>query len=94
MKYIYQKHIDRFYKFAVNVFDVHPTAMTREQIAFEGILRLEAFLKRIGLPTRLSEAKIDSALIPQITKAFPNGFGRAFNPLTKEDIEKIFELAK
>jgi alcohol dehydrogenase YqhD (iron-dependent ADH family) len=93
MKYIYQQHVDRFYKFAVNVFGVEPTAMNREQTAYEGIIRFETFLKRIGLPTRLSEAKLDASIIPQVSKWFKDGFPGRFHPLTQEDIENILKLA-
>jgi len=94
MKHIYKQHIDRFYKFAVNVFGVEPTVMDREQTAYEGIIRFENFLKRIGLPTRLSEAKINPSVVPHITKGFANGVGWTFHPLKKEDIDQIFSLAK
>jgi len=94
MKYIYKQHIDRFYKFAVNVFKVEPGAMSRELTAYEGILRLEAFIKRMGLPTRLSEANVDSAKIPEMTRVFEGRTHGVFHPVNKEDIDKIFELAR
>jgi len=94
MKYIYKQHIDRFYKFAVNVFKVEPAAMSRELTAYEGILRLETFIKRMGLPTRLSEANVDAAKIPEMTKLFEGRTHGSFHPLNKDDIDKIFELAR
>lgn len=94
MKYIYKQHIDRFYKFAVNVFKVEPTAMSRELTAYEGIIRLEAFIKRMGLPTRLSEANVDASKIPEMTKIFEGRTHGAFHPVNKDDIDKIFKLAK
>jgi hypothetical protein len=94
-KYLYKDHLNRFYKFAVNVFDVHPTAMSKEQVAREGIHRLEAWTRKMGLPTTLSEANIDPSLIPQMTKKWEGGsHGGRFHRLMKEDIDKIFEMAK
>lgn len=94
-KYLYKDHLDRFYKFAVNVFDVHPTAMSKEQIAREGIDRLQAWTKKMGLPTTLREANVDSSLIPRMTKKWENQTrGGNFHLLTKQDIDKIFEMAK
>lgn len=93
-KYLYKDHLDRFYKFAVNVFDVHPTAMSKEQIAREGIDRLQAWTKKMGLPTTLREANVDPSLIPQMTKKWENQTrGGNFHLLTKQDIDKIFEMA-
>lgn len=94
MKYIFKQHVDRFYKFAVNVFKVEPTAMNREQTAHEGILHLEAFTKRIGLPTRLSDAKIEVSKIPLITKTFEGRTIGSFHPLKKDDIDNIFTMTQ
>ncbi len=93
MKFIYREHIDRFCKFAINVFGVEPAAMSRELTAYEGILRLEAFIKRMGLPTRLSEAELDVSRIPELTKAFEGRKLGVFHPLDKSGIDRIFELA-
>ncbi|GAG51324.1 unnamed protein product, partial [marine sediment metagenome] len=60
----------------------------------EGIIRLEAFIKRMGLPTRLSEANVDASKIPEMTKVFEGRTHGAFHPLNKDDIDRIFELAK
>jgi alcohol dehydrogenase len=94
-KYVYKDHIDRFYKFAVNVFDVPPTVMSKELTCLEGIRRLEAWTKRMGLPTTLTEANVDLSLIPQMTKKWERGsHGGSFHRLPKEDIDNIFEAAK
>jgi len=94
MKLIYKQHVDRFYQFAVNVFNVEPAVMSRERTAYEGILQLEAFIKRMDLPTRLSEADIDTSKIPEMTKRFEGASFGSFHPLNKEDMDKIFDLAK
>ncbi|MBN1686015.1 MAG: iron-containing alcohol dehydrogenase [Spirochaetales bacterium] len=95
MKHVYKDHLDRFCKFAVNVFDVHPTAMSRERTALEGIARLEAWTRKMGLPVTLSEANIDASLIPQMTKKWEGGgHGGRFHRLAKKDIDAIFESAK
>jgi alcohol dehydrogenase YqhD (iron-dependent ADH family) len=94
-KYIYKDHLDRFYKFAVNVFDVHPTAMSKEQTALEGLKRLKAWTVKLGLPTTLTEAKVDLSLIPKMTEKWEGGSqGGYFHKLSKEDIDNIFESAK
>lgn len=94
-KYVYKEHMDRFYKFAVNVFDVPPTVMSKELTCLEGIRRMEEWTKRMGLPTTLTEAKVDTSLIPQMTKKWEGGsHGGGFQLLSKEDIDNIFESAK
>jgi alcohol dehydrogenase YqhD (iron-dependent ADH family) len=94
MKYIYKQHVDRFYQLAINVFRVEPGAMSKELTAYEGITRMEAFIKRMGLPTKLSEANIDASMTKQVTGAFEGKTLGAYHPLNKSDIDNIFELAK
>ena len=95
MKYVYKDHVDRFYKFAVNVFDVPAMVMSKESTCLEGIRRLKEWTIRMGLPTTLTEANVDLSLIPQMTKKWEGGsFGGKFHLLPKKDIDKIFELAK
>ena len=94
MKYVYKDHLDRFYKFAVNVFGVHPSAMSKERIALEGIARLEAWTRQMGLPATLTEAKVDRSLIPHMSKKWDGGgHGGRFHRLDKKDIDRIFESA-
>lgn len=94
MKFIYKQHINRFHQFAVNVFNVEPAVMSRELTAYEGIRQLEAFIKRLGLPTRLSQTDVDIARIPEMTERFEGRSFGAFHPLSKADMDQIFELAK
>ena len=94
MNYVYKDHLDRFYKFAVNVFDVHPTTMSKELTCVEGIRRLKEWTKRMGLPTTLTEAKVDISTIPQMTQKWEGSeMGNRFHRLAKEDIDKIFASA-
>lgn len=59
MKYVYKDNIELFAVFASNVFGVSPDMENMERRAKEGICRLEAFFRRIGMPTRLHEVGID-----------------------------------
>lgn len=57
-KVVYKSDIPRFKKFAEFVFDVDPTGKTDDEVAYEGIIKLEEFYKSIDMPTRLSELNI------------------------------------
>ena len=58
MKYVYQVNIDKFVQLFTRVFGVSMNLNDKERIVREGIARLEAGFRRVGLPTRLSEAGI------------------------------------
>ena len=57
-RYVYRDCLDRFVKFAVNVMDVEP-GETGEETALKGIEAMEAFYRRIGMPTSLHELGVD-----------------------------------
>ena len=71
------------------------SSLSRELTCLEGIKRLEEWTKRMGLPTTLTEAKVDTSLIPKMTEKWDGGsHGGNFHLLSKKDIDAIFESAK
>ncbi len=53
-RYVYKDCLPRFRRFAVNVMGVEPVG-TDEEIALRGIEAMEAFYRKIGMPTNLRE---------------------------------------
>ncbi len=53
-RYVYRDCLPRFRRFAVNVMGVEPVG-TDEEIALRGIEAMEAFYRKIGMPTNLRE---------------------------------------
>ena len=91
MKYVYKEHLPRFVQFAQRVFDVDLAVDNPEEIAHEGIRRLEAFFKRLGLSTRFSDVGIDSMNFESIAEFIaPTG---NLKKLSKEDVVAIYHLA-
>lgn len=58
-KYIYKENITKFARFATDVWGISNSGKTEEELALEGIYKLEEFIKEIGLPTTFSEMNID-----------------------------------
>lgn len=95
MKYVYKNNVDRFVQFAEKVFDVSSEGKTKDQVALEGIAKFEEFLKDMGLPRRLSEAKLPTDKIELMAeKAVNGGTIGALKKLDKEDVVNIYNLAK
>ena len=95
-QYVYKSNIARFAQFATRVFDVEPDLNNLERTAQEGIYRLTAFLKRIDMPTSLTEVEIENeddftAIAQKATKRGPIG---GVKSLEADDILKILKLAK
>ena len=57
-RYVYKNCLPRFRRFAVNVMGVDPIG-TDEEIALKGIEAMEAFYRRIHMPTNLRELGVD-----------------------------------
>ena len=97
MKYVYKNNIEKFAQFAVRVFDVEPDFENIENIALEGINRLEKFFTSINMPIRFREGKIPTDKIEDMAKSAikinnGNKIGH-FVKLGEEDIVEIFKLA-
>ena len=58
-KYIYKENITKFARFATEVWGISNSGKTEEELALEGINKLEEFIKEIGLPTTFSEMNIN-----------------------------------
>ena len=93
MKYVYKVNEDRFAQFGKEVFGVKEE--DKEKASLRAIEEFEKFLKKIGLPTRLSDINIDDENFEiMASKATENGPLGSFKKLHKEDVVKIYNLAK
>ena len=94
MKYVYKENIARFAQFAVRVWDVEADFNNLEEVALEGIRRIENFFKSVGLPVTLGELGIpEDKLELMAEKCTERGPVGNFKKLFKEDVLKIYRLA-
>ncbi len=84
-----EKTVDRFYRFATNVFGL--TGEDKMAVSVKGIEKLEEFLfKTIGLTDTLSKLGIyDKYFDVMAEKAASEN---TFTPLAKEDVKNIYEM--
>ncbi len=97
MKYVYKNDVARFAMWANRVFDIEINARDLEETALKGIEALERFYKSIKMPIRLSDADIvDNQYELMASKATGDGSYKIGNfvELSKDDVVKIYELAK
>lgn len=93
MKYVYKHDIDRFSRFAKNVFGVK--GYDKEEIALKGIASLKEFYNHLGLKTSLSEVGITTEHFEEMaTKATMNRQLGKFVELKKDDVYNIYMLCK
>ena len=94
MKYMYKFYPEIFAKFATNVWniDIEYDFDPIESLILEGIKRLEAFYKEIGMPIRLSEVDISTDRFNEIAEKCDK-IGN-IKKVDKNDILEILKLAQ
>ena len=94
-QYVYTYDIPRFAALAREVFDVCEAG--EEAAARQGIEQMKAFFRKIGMPVTMAELGIKEKDFCRIADMTTDG-GRkiilSYIPLEKEDILKIYQLAK
>ncbi|MBQ9578904.1 MAG: iron-containing alcohol dehydrogenase, partial [Ottowia sp.] len=82
----------KFRRYAVNVWDVNPDGKTDEQIANEGLERMAAWMREIGLVMDSRELGVTEELLPGIVKntiMLPGGYKQ----LTAADVEAVIRAS-
>ena len=98
-RYVYKDCLPRFVRYAEKVMGVVDHGQGDEQIALEGIARMEDFYHRIGMPVNMRELGIEPtedqihALADGCAKASGGSKGSA-KVLYHEDMVNIYRLAK
>ena len=88
-RYIYKDGIDKFVRFAENVWNVNTDSKTKDEIALEGIDCLEKFAKELGIPLTLRELGATEDMLPKIAKTSYEGGGYKY--MTHEDILNVLK---
>lgn len=89
-RYICQFGLAKFKRFAINVWGVNPEGKSDEQIAAEGLDRMEAYMKEIGLVMNISELGVTEAMIEDVAKSTLILEG-GYKVLTHDEIVAIFK---
>ena len=94
MEASYKKDLDKFVRFANEIFDVK--IENKEKCALKGIKLLREYFKSIGMPITLKEVGISqndvSKIVDMMTDCGAHRVGpSSINPLNKEEIIKLLE---
>ncbi len=88
-KYIYKYGLDKFVRFATNVWNVKTDGKTKEEIALEGIDCLAKFSKELGIPTTLRELGCTEDMLRKI--ADTSVLGGGYKTLTPDEVYEILK---
>jgi len=88
-KYIYKYGLDKFVRFAQNVFKVDGKGKSKEEIALLGIDALADFIKEMGIPTTLRELGATEEMLPKIAATSVKGGG--YKQMDEQDILAVLK---
>lgn len=91
-KFILPYGVQKFKRYAVNVWNVDPADKTDEQIAREGLDRMEAYMKEIGLVMHISELGVTEDMLEGIADGTFIMQG-GYRVLTHEDVVQILKAS-
>lgn len=89
-RYIMPYGLNKFKRFAINVWNVDTDGKTDEKIANDGLLAMEKWMQEIGVVLKISElgiAENDIEKIADLTLCMDGGY----KPLNREEIIEIFK---
>ena len=89
-RYIMPYGLDKFKRFAINVWNIDATNKDDTQIALEGLKSMENWMKELGLTMNISEFGVTNNMIENIAdKVLPMNGG--YKILSKEEIIQILK---
>ena len=89
-RYIMKWGLPKFVSFAKNVFDVKADGKTDEQIANEGLDKMEAWMREIGCVMNISDLGCDESMLERLADATVVMQG-GYHVLSREEIIHIFK---
>ncbi len=91
-RYIMPYGLNKFKRYAINVWNVNPGGKTDEQIASEGLDRMEEYMKKLGLAMNITELGVTKDMLEGIADAtFLNEGG--YKILTHDEVVEILKKA-
>ena len=91
-RFILPYGVEKFKRYAVNVWNVNPEGKTDKEIAEEGLNRMEAWMKKIGLVMNISELGAKEEMLDGIVKSALIMEG-GYKVLNKDDIKAILKAS-
>lgn len=88
-KYIYKDGIDKFVRYAKNIWDIDVSAMNKDEAALAGIEKLFDFIKECGIPTTLRELGATEEMLQKIAESSVKGGG--YKHMDTEDILAVLK---
>lgn len=87
-RYIMPYGLEKFKRYAINVWNVEAAGKSDEEVAEEGLQKMEAYMKELGLVMNIKDLGVHEDMIPGITEGTFTMQG-GYKELTKDEITLI-----
>ncbi len=91
-RFILPYGVEKFKRYAVNVWNVNPENKSDKEVAEEGLNKMEAWMKKIGLVMNISELGAKEDMLDGIVKSTLTMEG-GYKILNKDDIKAILKAS-
>lgn len=91
-RYIMPYGLDKFYRYAVNVWAIDAKGKTKEQVASEGLVAMEKWMKKIGLVMNITELGATKEMLDGIVASTLIMDG-GYKVLDKAEIKEILKAS-
>lgn len=88
-RYICEYGLDKFVRFAKNVWEVDTDGLNKKEAALLGIEKLSAFIEELHLPTTLRQLGVTKDMLPLIANSTLLGGG--YKQMTVDDILQVLQ---
>lgn len=91
-RYIMPYGLDKFARFASNVWDIDREGKTREEVALEGLSAMEEWMKELGLVMNIADLGVNESMLEGLAEAtliLPGGY----KLLDHDEIIQIFKAS-
>jgi len=93
MSYVVDEGVDKFKRYAIEVWRVYSDGKTDKEIALEGIEKTQQFFNRLGAPMKLSDYNINDEFIDLMSiKAVNKKTIGGFKELNQQDVANILRM--
>ena len=89
-RYIMPYGLDKFVRFAENVWDIHDEHLSKEELALAGLKAMESWMKELGLVMNLTELGVNAEMVEGLADATLVLDG-GYKVLNREEIIHIFK---
>ena len=90
-RHIYQSGLEKFGRFATEVWRIFPEGKSEKTLALAGVEALEKFIEEIGLPSRLREIGVSGTTDFKAVADSCNISTGSYKTMTKEEIFHIYK---